>query len=161
MNKKYFIILLVFFFFMHIKKTHGCHPVGNGCNDRSNYRCGARVVYANLIPGKRINITVESPDNHDNNGVGGLGHFTMHIDNTNGHGGSASFFDKPFLVNGCDCDCRNIPRQYNWQSDFDVETPPKGTWFDVWISIYWGCFRDGGKKMNCHSEDVHYRTYVQ
>ncbi|CAG8545950.1 10837_t:CDS:2 [Gigaspora margarita] len=94
---------------MHIKKTHGC---------------GARVVYANLIPGKRINITVESPDNHDNNGVGGLGHFTMHIDNTN-------------------------------------ETPPKGTWFDVWIPIYWGCFRDGGKKMNCHSEDVHYRTYVQ
>uniref|UniRef100_A0A1D1YCV9 Regulatory protein CAT8 n=1 Tax=Anthurium amnicola TaxID=1678845 RepID=A0A1D1YCV9_9ARAE len=159
MNKKYFIILLVFFFVMHIKKTHGCHPTGGGCSDRSNYKCGAQVTDANLLPNSILNMTVQSPDYDDNLGTSAIGHFTMHIDN---HGGSYRFLTDPIWVNGCHCsECEKIPLQYTSQWTFDLPTPPKGTWFDIWISVYWGCLTDGTRAITCNSEDIHYRGYVK
>ncbi|RIA98002.1 hypothetical protein C1645_801470 [Glomus cerebriforme] len=158
MNKTYFIILFVFFFIIHIKKIHGCHPAGRGCYDRGNYLCGAQVIYANLLPNSILNITVQSPDFEDL-GTSAIGHFSMHVDN---HGGGYTFFDKPQWVNGCECsNCEHIPVQYTFQEEFDLPTPPKGTWFDIWISIYWGCVNDGGRARDCISEDVHYRDYVK
>ncbi|CAG8528780.1 hypothetical protein C2G38_2245343 [Gigaspora rosea] len=149
---------------MHIKKTHGCHPSGSGCEDRSNYFCGARVVYANLLPNSKINITVESPNYHNNLGISAIGHFTVHTDdNKEGHGASDTLIYDPIFVNGCTCHgCENIPLQYNFLWNLNLEPPPKGTWFDVWISIYWNCYKDGlSKARPCNSEDVHYRTYVK
>ncbi|CAG8785329.1 17207_t:CDS:1, partial [Dentiscutata erythropus] len=35
--------------------------------------------------------------------------------------------------------------------------PPKGTWFDVWISVYWDCVDQGTSRISCISEDIHYR----
>ncbi|CAG8609508.1 14447_t:CDS:2 [Acaulospora morrowiae] len=150
---------------MRIENTHGCHPAGTGCDDRSNYKCGAQVVDANLLPNSIIELTLESPNYHDNLGVSAIGHFSMHVDNKEGHGGGYSFFSDPIWVNGCDCDnCQNIPLSFKYTRDFDMPTPPKGTWFDVWISIYWSCgsmHELNPRAIACNSQDVHYRTYVK
>ncbi|CAG8634924.1 5482_t:CDS:2, partial [Gigaspora rosea] len=136
---------------MHIKETHSCHPSGGGCEDRSNYKCGAQVTYANLLPSSWLNITVQSPDYGVGRGTSAIGHFSMHIDN---NGGGYYFFKKPIWVNGCHCgSCQNIPMSYNSQWRFDLPTPPQGTWFDIWISIYWDCLVDGRRSVTCHSED--------
>ncbi|PKB99478.1 hypothetical protein RhiirA5_400108, partial [Rhizophagus irregularis] len=156
MNKKYFIILLVFFF---IKKIHGCHPAGSGCSNNSNYKCGVQVIDSNLLPNSMLNMTVQSPDMEDNLGVSAIGHFSMHVDN---NGGGYKFFDKPRWVNGCGCaKCENIPLQYTIYEEFDLPTPPKGTWYDIWVSIYWTCVNDAGRSRTCISEDIHYRGYVK
>src|SRR4051794_5318592 len=98
-------------------------------------------------------MTVQSPDMHDNMGTSAIGHFRMHIDN---HSGGYNFFDKLQWVNGCGCSkCDHIPLQYTFQEEFDLPTPPKGTWFDIWILIYWSC-EIGGCSRSCHSEDIYY-----
>ncbi|CAG8519548.1 18618_t:CDS:2 [Gigaspora margarita] len=108
---------------------------------RDNLQCGAQVTYANLLPDSKINTTVQSPDYQTNVGTSAIGHFSMKIDNNKGWA--------------------NIPLQYNFQWDFDLPIPPQGTWFDVWIPIYWDCFPDGISTMSSYSEDVHYRSYVK
>ncbi|KAF0464703.1 hypothetical protein F8M41_026441 [Gigaspora margarita] len=144
---------------MHIKKTHGCHPAGRGCSDRSSYKCGAQVTYANLLPNSILNITVQSPNYYNKQGTSAIGHFNLHVDNK---GGSYTFLTKPVWVNGCHCSkCENIPLHYNFQMPFDLPAPPRGTWFDIWISIYWNCADKSGRAVGCNSEDIHYRTYVK
>ncbi|CAB4442218.1 unnamed protein product [Rhizophagus irregularis] len=156
MNKTYFIILLVFFFIIHIKKIHGCDIGGGPCNNRTVYKCGAQVIGANLLPNSILEMTVQSPDTDNNLGVSAIGHFTMQIDNGRGY----RFLRDPEWVNGCHCnDCQNIPLNYTFQKLFDFPTPPKGTWFDIWITIYWSCLDTGLTNM-CTSEEVHYRGYV-
>ncbi|KAF0425630.1 hypothetical protein F8M41_006306 [Gigaspora margarita] len=141
---------------MYIKETYGCHASGYGCENRSNYKCGAKVTYANLQPNSILNLTVQSPDYRNRRGTAAIGHFSMQVDNEGGH----YFFKKPTLVNGCNCDsCDNIPLSYNSQWPFDLPTPQKGTGFDIWISIYWNCLV-GEISVPCNSEDVHYRGYV-
>ncbi|GBC31780.2 hypothetical protein GLOIN_2v1778638 [Rhizophagus irregularis DAOM 181602=DAOM 197198] len=157
MNKTYFIILLVFFFIIYIKKIHGCDPDGSPCHNRSVYTCGAQVIRANLLPNSVLDMTVQSPDLHNNLGVSAIGHFTMHIDN----GGGYRFLHKPEWVNNCYCDrCENIPVNYTFEKEFDLPTPPRGTWFDIWITIYWSCL-DTGITLSCAFENVHYRGYVK
>ncbi|KAF0455698.1 hypothetical protein F8M41_001452 [Gigaspora margarita] len=109
-----------------------------------------------------IDITVQSPDS-STSGTSAIGHFYMHVDDYGGgHGGGFTFIKDPIFVNGCHCSqCENIPKSYNFQRSFDLPIPPKGTWFDVWISIYWACEMDDTSSIGCSSEDVHYRTYVQ
>ncbi|CAB4442219.1 unnamed protein product [Rhizophagus irregularis] len=98
----------------------------------------------------------QSPDLHNNLGVSAIGHFTMQIDN----GGGYRFLHDPEWVNGCYCrQCDNIPVNYTFQKEFDFPTPPKGTWFDIWIAIYWTCLNIGFT-VSCRSENVHYRGYV-
>ncbi|RGB41725.1 hypothetical protein C1646_738950 [Rhizophagus diaphanus] len=155
MNKKYFIILLVFFF---IKKIHGCHPSGYVCDTNSNYKCGVQVIDSNLLPNSILNMTVQSPDMKDGLGVSAIGHFSMQIDNVGGY----KFFSKPQWVNGCHCsECDHIPLQYTILEKFGLSTPPKGTWYDIWISIYWSCGDDVSRSWECISEDIHYRGYVK
>ncbi|PKY40684.1 hypothetical protein RhiirA4_395013 [Rhizophagus irregularis] len=102
-------------------------------------------------------MTIQSPDMHDGLGVSAIGHFSMHVDN---NGGDHKFFDKPQWVNGCSCSsCENIPVQYTFQKEFDLPTPTKGTWFDIWISIYWSCINVSARR-SCQSQDVHYYGYV-
>ncbi|CAG8624626.1 10505_t:CDS:2 [Funneliformis caledonium] len=122
----------------------GCHPAGNHYEDRSNYKCGAQVVDANLLPDSILNITVRSADMYNGLGTSAIGHFSMHVDNNGG---------------GCGR-CQNIPLEYNFEMAFDLPTPPKGTWFDIWISIYWSC-ETYGLSRGCINEDVHYRGYVK
>ncbi|CAG8831420.1 42632_t:CDS:2, partial [Gigaspora margarita] len=110
---------------MHIKKTHGCHPAGRGCSDRSSYKCGAQVTYANLLPNSILNITVLSPNYDNKQGTSAIGYFNLHIDNK---GGSYTFLTKPVWVNA----------------------PPRGTWFDIWISIYWNCEDKSGRAVGCN-----------
>ncbi|EXX52713.1 uncharacterized protein OCT59_015944 [Rhizophagus irregularis] len=78
MNQKYLIALIVVFFFLvHVEKIYGCHPSGQGCRDNG---CGAKIIDANLLPNKNLNITiVVSGDNP----VEGIGHFTMQDDTNN------------------------------------------------------------------------------
>ncbi|CAG8852899.1 37594_t:CDS:1, partial [Gigaspora margarita] len=124
--------------------------------------CGARITYANLIPNSKINITVEYPDYYDHKGVSAIGHFSLHVDNKEGHGGWNHLIDEPIWINGCCSDCY-MPLEYNFQWDIDMPTPPKGTWFEVYISIYWHCFHDGmglTRARTCNSEDVHYQAQV-
>ncbi|CAG8659734.1 4899_t:CDS:2, partial [Acaulospora morrowiae] len=110
------------------------------------------VTDVNLLPGSILNITVESPDY-------GNGHFSLQTDN----GEYRRFLYDPIWVNGCTCDnCENIPLEYHSQWYFYRPTPPKGTYFDVWITIYWNCDLEGGGIVaDCNSEIVHRRTYVR
>jgi hypothetical protein len=104
-------------------------------------------------------MTIKSPDMYNNLGTSAIGHFSMHVDN---NGGGYRFFDKPQWVNGCGCSkCDHIPLEYTFQEEFDLPTPPKGTWYDVWVSIYWSCGFNNGNSRNCISEDIHHRDYVK
>ncbi|CAG8560304.1 8496_t:CDS:2 [Acaulospora morrowiae] len=142
---------------MHIKKTHGCHPAGGGC---TRQECSAQITYANLISGSILDITVDSGNATDGLGTSAIGHFTMSFEFGNDvrH---FRFLKNPIFVNGCKCeDCKNIPRTYSSQWKFKASLPPKGTWFDVWIAIYWNCGSgDFGKY--CYSQNVHYRDQVR
>ncbi|PKC11502.1 hypothetical protein RhiirA5_354103 [Rhizophagus irregularis] len=48
----------------------------------------------------------------------------------------------------------------NIMAEFDLPTPTKGTWFDIWISIYWSCINVSARR-SCQSQDVHYYGYVK
>lgn len=104
-------------------------------------------------------MTVQSPSMGDGLGVSAIGHFSMQVDN---HDGKYIFYRDPRWVNGCGCDkCTNIPLQYTINEQFDLPTPPKGTWYDIWIAIYWSCTDDFGPSKSCISENIHYRGYVK
>ncbi|PKB92371.1 hypothetical protein RhiirA5_368459 [Rhizophagus irregularis] len=45
--------------------------------------------------------------------------------------------------------------------EFGLPTPPKGTWYDIWISVYWSCGNDSGNSRHCISEDIYYRDYIK
>ncbi|CAG8670561.1 10551_t:CDS:1, partial [Acaulospora morrowiae] len=121
--------------------------------------CGAQVTDVNLLPGSILNITVQSPDYDNSAGTSAIGHFTMHADN----GVYCRFLYDPIWVNGCTCEnCENIPLAYTSQWYFYRPTPPKGTYFDVWITIYWNCDTEGGAVVaDCNSEIVHHRDFVK
>ncbi|CAB5366155.1 unnamed protein product [Rhizophagus irregularis] len=109
MNQKCLIALIVVFFFLvHVEKIYGCHPSGQGCRGNG---CGAKIIDANLLPNKNLNITiVVSRDN------------------------------PPKFVNGHYCNKNYVgaiydPYTSSWEYGFT--TPPKGTWFDVWVAVYW------------------------
>ncbi|PKY57829.1 hypothetical protein RhiirA4_411884 [Rhizophagus irregularis] len=104
-------------------------------------------------------MTVQSPNMYDGLGVSAIGHFSMRVDF---NGGEYKFFDKPQWVNGCGCDkCDHIPLQYTIQKEFGFPTPPRGTWYDIWISVYWSCGNDSGNSRHCISEDIYYRDYIK
>ncbi|CAG8573618.1 8954_t:CDS:1, partial [Acaulospora morrowiae] len=121
--------------------------------------CNAKVTDANLLPNSILNITVESGYETDGLGVQALGHFTMRID---GLANEFRFLKNPIWVNGCRCKkCDNIPQTYTSQWYFGTVAPPKGTWFDVWIAIYWECHVSDRSGMYCYSLNVHHRDYVK
>ena len=68
------------------------------------------------------------------------------------------------FFNGGDCDVadgNDNPFTNKWK--FDFPTPPGGTWFDIWISVYWHCHGDPNSltcSIGCTSEDIYYRGYV-
>ncbi|CAG8566921.1 2897_t:CDS:2 [Cetraspora pellucida] len=67
MNQKYFIIsftLLVFFFLIHVEKTHGSHPKGEGCGDGKRSDCDAKITAArpDKLLTKRLDISEEVKD---------------------------------------------------------------------------------------------------
>lgn len=42
---------------------------------------------------------------------------------------------------------------------YGFTTPPSGTWFDVWVAVYWNCFFNDhtmGESRECTSENIHY-----
>jgi hypothetical protein len=129
--------------------------------------CGAKVIDANLLPDKTLSLSVTGGPGHGLDGdknysVDALCHFTIQVDN----GPFWRFLGDPIFYNGHSCNhednsFRNNPFKYTWNYDF--ETPPGGTWFDIWISVYWSCetARRAGGSRTCSSEDLHYRTYVK
>ena len=108
-----------------------------------------------MLAGSILNITVSSPT-----ALAGFGHFTISTDNKQ----SYRFLKRPMHVNGGNCeviDGTNNPFTSNWTYNFP--TPPGGTWFDIWIAVYWHCY---GKQSAwtcgkpCTSENIHHRSYV-
>ncbi|CAI2199124.1 16874_t:CDS:2, partial [Funneliformis geosporum] len=125
----------------------GCHPTGIPCNPN---QCGAQVIDANLLPNSVLNITVRSPS-----APTGFGHFIIGTD----YKQSYRFFTAPRFVNGADCNLNGLIYTFTSNWAYDFPTPPGGTWFDIWISVYWNCGDTGifscGKP--CISEDIHHR----
>ncbi|CAG8733692.1 2120_t:CDS:1, partial [Acaulospora morrowiae] len=101
---------------------------------------GAEVTDANLLPNSILNITVKAPNTSvkaPDTGTGGIGHFTMSID---GLRDRIRFLKNPIWVEGCSCSkCENMPLSYTSHWAFPGPAPPKGTYFDVWIAVYWEC----------------------
>ncbi|CAB5368853.1 hypothetical protein RhiirA5_404253 [Rhizophagus irregularis] len=160
MNQKSFIItftLFVFFFLIHFEKTYGCHPAGlYGC-DKDVCKCDTfSITDANMLSNKSLSITVKSNDGSHSQA---FGHFTMNDD----AGGKYRFLHNPHFVNGCECKGEGPntvdPFTSNWP--YTIDTPPGGTWFDVWVTVYWKC--DFGKigDVDCCTTALHYRGYVK
>ncbi|KAF0545531.1 hypothetical protein F8M41_002242 [Gigaspora margarita] len=55
------------------------------------------------------------------------------------------------------CPYQQNPYSFNWWLYDPYLAPPKGVWFDVWISVYWDCVDNGSESIQCLSEDLHYR----
>jgi hypothetical protein len=110
-----------------------------------------------LLPNKNLNITIVASGD---NPVEGIGHFTMHDDTNN----SWRFLKKPKFVNGHYCNKNYVgaiydPYTSSWEYGFT--TPPKGTWFDVLVAVYWNCYMNTKfENRECTSENIHYRGYV-
>ncbi|PKC68972.1 hypothetical protein RhiirA1_456581 [Rhizophagus irregularis] len=49
-----------------------------------------------------------------------------------------------------------IPYTSYWT--YDIETPKAGTWFDVWLAIYWSCDNGTVEDIDCCHENLHYRA---
>jgi hypothetical protein len=107
-----------------------------------------------LFQDKTLTITVDAPNSWN---VDALGHFSIHTDNGNQH----EFMNAPQLFNGAHCGHKDDQAKPfimpGWIFPFDA--PPNGTWFDVWITIYWDCdVWAVGKPKNCaYHPGVHYR----
>ncbi|CAB5217471.1 unnamed protein product [Rhizophagus irregularis] len=62
---------------------------------------------------------------------------------------------------GSGCNNRPISNYKCGVKEFGLPTPPKGTWYDIWISVYWSCGNDSGNSRHCISEDIYYRDYIK
>ena len=109
-----------------------------------------------MLPNSVLNITVTSPVYYP----AAFGHFTIRDDT----GGFHRFLKDPVFVNGQVCDKVDFKKPNIFTSTwrFDYPTPPIGTWFDIWISVYWDCeFEVIGGGVYCTSEELHHRDYVK
>ncbi|CAG8833897.1 4343_t:CDS:2, partial [Gigaspora margarita] len=134
-----------------------CWVDGYGCGNmpRARGRCGAQVLYANLISGNKLNFTISAPS-----APGAFGHFTISDDLGNWH----RFLKSPMIVNGQRCDSGTAQYQkYTSLWAFDFQTPPAGTCFDIWLTVYWDCGKPSTVwcDMDCTQEIVHHRDYVK
>uniref|UniRef100_A0A1D1Y9E5 Uncharacterized protein n=1 Tax=Anthurium amnicola TaxID=1678845 RepID=A0A1D1Y9E5_9ARAE len=160
MNQKSFIIkftLLVLFFLIHSEKTYGCHPAGTeGCDDDVCKCDNFSITDANMLPDKSLNITVKSNDGSHSQA---FGHFTMKDD----AGGNYRFLKNPEFVNNCGCKGESSSTVDPFTSDwpYSIDTPPAGTWFDVWLTVYWKCQFPAVWDVDCCATAIHYRGYVK
>ena len=79
-------------------------------------------------------------------------------------GGQYRFISQPLFVNQRSCLRGAVPNPYTSYWIFNYPTPPKNTWFDVWLSVYWNCNPKnyGDEEFYCNSEDnIHHRDYVK
>ncbi|KAF0478255.1 hypothetical protein F8M41_024078 [Gigaspora margarita] len=137
---------------MHVEKTHGCHPSGTGCDAW----CGnAKIITATWYPGVlEITVNMTYSDYPQ-----AYGHFTFHDDS--GHS-DRILGDQQFVnCQHCDksLDCQVNPYTSSWKFDAS-QTPQKGVWYDIWISVYWQCYTKFYNRIRCLSEDIHYRGQV-
>ncbi|RGB30363.1 kinase-like domain-containing protein [Rhizophagus diaphanus] len=158
MNQKSFIItftLFVFFFLIYSEKTYGCHPAGlNGC-DKDVCKCDTfSITDANMLSNKSLNITVKSNDGSHSQA---FGHFTMSDD----AGGKYRFLKNPRFVNDCECkgEGPNTVDPYTSNWPYTIDTPPGGTWFDAWLTVYWKCDFGTLYDVDCCATALHYREY--
>ncbi|CAG8553339.1 7533_t:CDS:2 [Dentiscutata erythropus] len=141
MNQKYLIGLHIFFFLILAEKIYGCHPRGIGCSAEGGKNfCGAQILDVNLLSDSTLTITVVggSVDGHENSIPHALGHLYIHDDT----GNSWEFLTDPIFVNGHMCTHDDPSQQkdtFTYSSQFGFKTPPDGTWFDIWVSVYWDC----------------------
>ncbi|CAG8526294.1 15686_t:CDS:1, partial [Dentiscutata erythropus] len=126
-----------------------------GCNAGETGDCGATIKSAKWSPGN-LEIQVVTPDSAPQ----AFGHFTFADDQK--HGGR--FLKRPVFVNCQECttinNCQINPFTSNWTFD-PSQTPQKGVWFDIWISVYWFCTKKHGKSVRCTSEDIQFRDIVR
>ncbi|CAG8462423.1 19239_t:CDS:2 [Gigaspora rosea] len=120
---------------MHIDKTHGCHPSDYyDCDKNPSYPCEASISNVTWYPGI-LEITV-------NTGGGfspqAFGHFTF-----------------------SDARKCQVAGQYTSNWTFDAsQTPQKGIYYDIWLSVYWECSAKVLSAIRCAHQDVHYRNIV-
>ncbi|RIB28498.1 hypothetical protein C2G38_2314844 [Gigaspora rosea] len=74
------------------------------------------------------------------------------------------FFSDPQFVNCQYCDnsgkCQ-VAGQYTSNWTFDAsQTPQKGIYYDIWLSVYWECSAKVLSAIRCAHQDVHYRNIV-
>jgi hypothetical protein len=110
-----------------------------------------------MLSNKSLSITVKSNDGSHSQA---FGHFTMSDD----AGGSYRFVQKPQFVNDVKCGGEASsstvdPFTSNWP--YTIDTPPGGTWFDVWVVVYWDCDFGASGAVDCCAVSLHYRGYVK
>jgi hypothetical protein len=74
------------------------------------------------------------------------------------------FLKKPIKVNQQNCNAgtaKDNPFTSPWP--FNFPTPKGGTWFDVWLTVYWNCLDADEEdcESGCISEEIHRRDYVK
>ncbi|CAB4437890.1 unnamed protein product [Rhizophagus irregularis] len=109
-----------------------------------------------MLSNKSLSITV-------NNILGShphaFGHFTISDD----AGGYYRFMKNAHFVNDCDCndEGHNTVNPYTSNWPYTINTPPGGTWFDVWLTVYWNCEFGPTSDIPCCTSPLHYRGYVK
>ncbi|CAG8530164.1 13787_t:CDS:2 [Dentiscutata erythropus] len=122
--------------------------------------CGAKITNVQWTGGWNVRnwlVYLEMSITSPTSAPQAIGHFTFSDDK--GH--SYRWYKDPGFVNCQDCNnsCRYQANPYNtgfWLHD-PYLAPPQGTWFDVWIAIYWDCVYQGNESISCISENIHYR----
>ncbi|GBB84297.1 hypothetical protein RclHR1_10900005 [Rhizophagus clarus] len=109
-----------------------------------------------MLSNKSLSVTVKSTDGTHSQA---FGHFTLSDD----AGGYVRFLHNPQFVNDCNChgEGPNTVDPYTSYWSYNFDTPPAGTWFDVWLTIYWNCDFPAVWDVDCCSTETHYRGYVR
>ncbi|CAI2185250.1 16052_t:CDS:2 [Funneliformis geosporum] len=149
---------------MNVKKTHGCHPIGNlAYND---YQCQveyngvklSQVLWDPYYPVFEITTDVP-PGGHEGTAYAeALGHFSLSI-----AGDSMKFINNPIFVNGHHCDKRGNSEVNPFKKSFlydEKNRPANGSVAEYWISIYWNCNVEDIKSIECCHKDVYYTNTI-
>ncbi|CAB4430850.1 unnamed protein product [Rhizophagus irregularis] len=109
-----------------------------------------------MLSNKSLSITVKSIDGSHPHA---FGHFTLGDD----AGDYIRFLRNPQFVNDCAChsEGHNTVDPYTSNWPYSIDTPPGGTWFDVWVSVYWKCNFGKIGAVDCCATALHYRGYVK